>query len=748
MADDAAAPPPERPTHSAPAAGGAPAKAPLLAGRLAAPGRLLAAARERLTGAKPQRSAIARIASAVTVPVFCWVFYTTSSGMIDIMRRDSSDPVGVVGAFVGTSAILVMLAAASMSLGTDLAALIGRRTFVGERIALKTAVTTAVYLFVFSMSAFFSFTYYYTNIFRLSSKRIVSEMQPMELAADVVLAAGKAIDANYETQSAQILASPGMQGYLASLDALLRAAREQEPRFREGVRKIQDEIDETAAKEAARAASLAQDARAASQLAEEAASKVSALERAIADLDAIISAKQGEIDALGSKARQEDQLALDAANGLDGLGASCGPNCESHRAAAAAARKRVASIRQTLAQPQEERATARRQRDALATQSATLRQKADRGGAGPASSAPAPTPAPDFVSAIRRLGDLRNDIRANPRWAPLKEAQAHCAQLLTTARRSGMALAGVEPGFDCQPASEARDLLSARDDILRGRAAFAEKCALDGAIRDQMQAIAARIRAAPDSEKDAATKGLAEAKQAVDACVVAGRPAGLLEADVQTLLSRSDQFSRAHTLERNRFEQAREAFFSFTPDATMAIGVAIAQDAFMFVMKLLSEIFSREARVRDKPPLPAPMDVVDDDKDDPDVRMMKALLRLSRPLSGDCSAFDTTAPQVADLPDHVRSNLVALLNRLVRERIAYLDRRGAHVLDNRTLASVEARLAAAIERSRMRRSDWFEPSGQVRRDAGGSRLRRRAPLAGYIAVPDSGEDDAPVALAQ
>lgn len=686
---------------------------------------------ERVFGPPPYRASIARIASAVTIPVFCWVFFTTSSGMIDIMRRESNDVIGMIGAFIGASAILVMLAATSMSLGADLGALIARRQFVGERVVLKTAITATIYVFVFSMSAFFSFTYYYTNIFKLSSKKIVSEMQPKELAADVILAGAKAIAANYDAETARINASPAMQNYFGAVDAMLRAASEQEPRFREGVQKIQEEISASAAAVAAKAAAELQDAQAAARLVEEISVKIAALNRAAGDLDSIISAKQAEIEVLNSKARQEDQLAVDAAKGLDGLGASCGPNCESHRAAAGSARKRIATIRQTLAGPQDERANAQKRRDALNAQLISLRQKAESAGASPAALAIAPA-IPDFAATLRKLAELRTQISANPNWTLIRETKGYCGQILGTARRAGMALPGVQPDFDCEPSiGEARDMLTARDEVIAGRAAFEQKCALDGAIREQLQGISLRIRNAPESDKSAASNGFNEAKQIVDACVVSSKPAGLTEADVQALLKRSDDFSRSHTMDRNRFEMAREAFMSFTPDASMALGVAIAQDAFMFIMKLLSEIFSREVKTRERPPLPPAMDVADDEKDDPDMRMMKTLLRMSRPLHGDMSAFDVGAAGVQELPEHVRANLAGLLNRLVRERIAYIDRRGVYVLDNRTLASVEVRLAAAVERAKARRGDLFEPEG-VRRDASGARLRRRGALQSYI----------------
>jgi hypothetical protein len=259
----------------------------------------------------------------------------------------------------------------------------------------------------------------------------------------------------------------------------------------------------------------------------------------------------------------------------------------------------------------------------------------------------------------------------------------------------------VPADFSCEPnGAEAHDLLTARDDVIAGRAAFDRTCSLDGAIRGELNAIASRIRAAVAAGKPSISSGFDDAKRLVDDCVVAAKAAGLPEAEVQIFLKKSDMFLRTRSMDRNRFELAREAFVGLTPDATMAIGVAVAQDAFMFVMKLLSEIFKgRETQARAPSPVFPALDVADGESDDGDVRVMKALLRLSRPLHGGRSAFDAAAGSVADLPVDARSNLVGLLNRLVRENVAHLDRKGVYIIDNRTLAEVEARLAVALKRA-------------------------------------------------
>jgi hypothetical protein len=270
-----------------------------------------------------------------------------------------------------------------------------------------------------------------------------------------------------------------------------------------------------------------------------------------------------------------------------------------------------------------------------------------------------------------------------------------CEPILAAARQSNALPASVAHDFACEPQGDARDLLSARDEIIDARAAFDRKCGLETGLRDELGAIVSKIRAAPASDRSAAANGFNEAKGLVDACVLAGKSAGLGEDAVRDLLKKSDAYLRAHSTERNKFELAREAFWSFTPDSTMAIGVAVAQDAFLFIMKFLSEIFKRGAEARERRQFSAPMDLTDDEGEPIELRAMKALLRVARPQHGDMSEIDPKAAALEGLDSDVRDNLVAILNRLVRDEIAHVDRKGNYVVDNVTVAQIESRLFAA-----------------------------------------------------
>lgn len=730
MSEDAAAPTPTPiPAPVAePRAGAAPAKhlRPSLLAALAAPVRKL----------WPRETDLGRIGMAIAAPVLCWVFYTTSSGMVDIMQKEPGDWIGLGGAVIATTAILVMLASTSWSLGADLASLIAMRRMARERVIIKTSITALVFAFVFSISAFFSFTYYYNNIFKLSSKKIVGELQPMELAADIVLPTAKEVAARYDENTAQLEATPGFKSYLDQLEALSETARTADATLRESIRKSQEARQRVALEAARRAAADLAEAQAASRQLDDAKARIRQLERGAADLDAIIKAKQEEISGLETTAKQEEQAAVDASKGLDGLGASCGPNCLSHRAKSMEAQKRVATIKETLKGPTGERANTLRRRDALDAEAISLKLKADSGAEAQARPLPKGEAAPDLGAMLHQLAALRDELRADPSWRVVREAKPLCEAILFAARGANAVPSTVVGDFACEPiGAQARDRLTARDEMTAARAVFDKKCSLEGELRDEIGVVANHIREASATDPTAAASGFNEAKKRVDACVVAGKAAGLNEADVRALLKRSDDFLRAHTTERNKFELAREAFWSFTPDATMAICVAMAQDAFVFIMKFLSEIFKRGLETRERRQFVAPQDLTDSEADPVESRAMKAVMRAARPVHGDMSEIDPEAATFALLPLNVRENLTALLNRLVRDEIAHVDRKGYYLVDNITISQIEQRLAAAM-RMRWARGPRFggaeagaDGPKSYYGDPSGEPARRRRPSA-------------------
>jgi hypothetical protein len=100
---------------------------------------------------------------------------------------------------------------------------------------------------------------------------------------------------------------------------------------------------------------------------------------------------------------------------------------------------------------------------------------------------------------------------------------------------------------------------------------------------------------------------------------------------VQEFLQKSEQFRREQSLDRNKFAQARAAFWSGTPDATMAIAIAVTQAIFILILKFLSEIFSYKVKPRANVRLDAPLET----------RLM--VREFARPSRSECQALQGAA---------------------------------------------------------------------------------------------------------
>ena len=207
---------------------------------------------------------LGRIGFVVIIPVMLWVFYTTLSGLVDIMRKGPDDNFGLIGAVIGSAAILSLMALSSWLLGSELAA-----AATGKRRAAKGGIAglfviIPAFLFFFSMSAFFSYTYYHANLFNLSARKLAGETQPMELAVAVLPGMSAAVGQAYEDQIKKILARQDTLDWMKNVDALVRTARKDNEalaqRWRDEQTKRSD-MERQAAAEEAKKLKAAQDAK-------------------------------------------------------------------------------------------------------------------------------------------------------------------------------------------------------------------------------------------------------------------------------------------------------------------------------------------------------------------------------------------------------------------------------------------------------------------------------------------------------
>ena len=506
----------------------------------------------RLVGAPPYRLDIGRIASIIVVPVFCWVFYTTSSGMIDIMRRESGDLSAIVGAIIGTTAILVMLAATSWSLGADLGALIARRQ-ISRRAHHRQddRHRGRVPVRVLDLGLLFLHLLLHQHL-----QPLVEEARRRD-AADGARCRGAAADLqgdrrpNMTRRPRASMATHGVRAYLDALDALLQTSSVAAARLDEGLQKSREGRQRIAREAARRKAAELEDAQAAARRIDGDARAHGGARphRRRSRADHQVPSRTRSSRSLRRRGRRSSSRST-RPRGSTVSAPPAAPIANRIAPRPRCAQKRIGTLRETLAAPTgaEGRGDppARRARGGDRDAAPEGRER-DAGSDDSGSAAAEEEPA---ISPARRSGSHCCAIRFAPiragrgsarRRRPARRSSAPCG-------RRASPIAAVPADFACEPkGAEAHDLLTARDEVIAGRAAFDQKCSLDGAIRGELNMIASRIRTAVAAGKSASSAGFDDAKRLVDDCVVAAKAAGLPEAEVQSFLKRSDESSCART---------------------------------------------------------------------------------------------------------------------------------------------------------------------------------------------------------
>ncbi|MGB6176043.1 MAG: hypothetical protein WBF43_06840, partial [Methylocella sp.] len=631
---------------------------------------------------------LGRIGFVVIIPVMLWVFYTTFSGLVDIMRKGPDDNVGLVGAVIGSAAILSLMALSSWLLGAELAAAVaGNRRAAKGGIAGLFVIIPA-FLFFFSMSAFFSYTYYHANLFNLSAKKLAGETQPMELAEAVLPGLSAAVGQASEDQIKKILARQDTQVWMKSVGALIRAARKHNEalaqRWRDEQTKRSD-AERQASAEEAKKLKAAQDAKL----------QIEAIEPRLAERAIQLQALKDQIRpwdervaVLEAEAAKFDAEASFADRGLDRTRIrGCGNEvCKPAQKNAADRRKKIADIQKELKPKHDELARVTAEIEVFQKTLSGLRaQAAYLSGRGEPKNAMSAPVAFDLGSGLQGLDEARREFERDPSWSAINRVKASCDVLLPVIREMRLA-SDVPESFQCAPQSAGLlGLLDRRTSYAGARKTFEAQCALEGKLREQLDTIAERVR----KRELQPPLALTEAKKIVDGCVALAGTTGVPGAQLSEFYNQANDFVLARSLERNRFDLATEELFK-TPAANKALAVAVAQDMLILIYKFLADFYKYRWRPRGKIAIGAPIDLSDNMADPNKIRARKALPRLAKPGRHEVSGIndaDVDAP-----PAQVATNLEGLLNGLARRQAVWRVRTGVQGIENSVLFAVESEL--------------------------------------------------------
>src|SRR3984893_8435949 len=631
---------------------------------------------------------LGRAGFVVIIPVMLWVFYTTLSGLVDVMKKGPDDNFGLVGAVIGSAAILSLMALSSWLLGSELAA-----AATGKRRAAKGGIAglfviIPAFLFFFSMSAFFSYTYYHANLFNLSARKLAGETQPMELAVGVLPGVSAAVGKAYEDQIKKILTRQDTLDWMKSVDALIRTVRKDNEALAQGWRDEQtkrSDMERQASAEEAKKLKAAQDAKL----------QIEGIEPRLAERGIQLQALKDQIRpwdeqiaVLEVEAAKFEAEASFADRGLDRTRVrGCGNEvCKPAKRNAAERRKKIANIQKELKPKRDELARVTAEIEVFQkTLSGLRRQAAYLSGQGDQTSAISAPPAFGLGSGLQGLEEARREFERDPSWSAINRIKTSCDVLLPVIREMKLASDGPE-SIQCAPRSSGlQSLLDRRASYVSARKTFDAQCALEGKLRDQLENIAERVH----NKELQPPLALTEAKKIIDGCVALAGTAGVLGEQLSEFYSQANNFVLARSLYRNRFDLATEELFQ-TSAANKALAVAVAQDMLILIYKFLADFYKYRWRPRGKIAIGAPIDLADNKADPNEIRTRKALLRLAKPGRDEVSEINDI--DVDALPAEIAMNLKGLLNGLARRQAVWLVRRGVQGVENAILFAVEGEL--------------------------------------------------------
>lgn len=654
----------------------------------------------------------------VIVPVIGWAFYTTFQGLKEITRQSDADIFGLVGAVIGSAAILSMLALSSWFLGTYAAA-----KLAGERNAINTSalglITIAIpFVFFFTMSAFFSYTYYHANFFGLSSRLVEAANLPQRLADKIT----GTIDVQLDSARAELETATNVtyetNTWPKNMVVMIKFVGANDARIGEALQTSRLERETAVRKKL---------------------QEMSEAEKRSINADELIAPVQVEIEKLAAVASDAEQRWRKAEMGLDGTGiAECGSICNKAKDEQAKALKSIANLETGINQYRQDKAQAEQDIARLAGElrrldpDTTVRKRLEGGaeiGAGPAAQT-------NLVGAAAELQKSLEMFKTDPEIA-MQSSKTACETIVSTAT-SLQLQTGLAPDFECVSDTQAYTAaLAAKKAFQTGEAAYRAECAPsgEGKLGIFVNDTARKLREAkqtfgndPAKIEHAAATALSETRTQVSNCIEHAQ-ALLTSAPLKTpivLQPIRDEivtFSEANAPDINKFNRAMTALRQMPTEAQLALSVASAQDLLIFLYKFLADYYKYTSRRRPSLKAPALVDLSDRPEDAPEVRARKALLRLTEPERRDRSQLLKADVENASLPDDVKANLRGLLAGLGRNRLAEL-RGNRYIIENAAIREIEDSVAVPAAPTRSEKVVIDYPPRDVDRSVDNTEMAR------------------------
>ena len=545
--------------------------------RLALPNSTQEKGQERGPQLLPFRADVRWITMFIAFLVILWELYTIEASLAQVSNN-------WIGGIVSSAAIVAILGLTSWFLGGTLAGTVLNERQDAQRPRLRVAILAAVFVLAFTVSTFLTFSHYFSAVFNLSSKQLIAEQQPMQLASEVLPRMNTALDQALRANDDIVISAAR-----SWLDDLRNLALFTEKK--QNLAALAERLDQDRQAQAVAKIKRAQAERAIEEQIQLSSERARRRTDEVAELDKRI--EQGELENrdLEKSARDEESRAHEEMAGVGSGRSGCGPLCRESQAKAADAKRRSLQADASLKAMKADRDSARKALDELRIQIAMLEQKAGS----LASVGLTPVRREVSTGGLQSLTELLlksyEAFLAGPSRDIIQQAKPACELMLEAARASATDL-GLASDFTCAPKDERlAQLLSQREVARIARREFADQCGLgDSKLVSVLNSVAYDIRGG----KDAPSEGLYRATKPVESCIAKAGNAGLSEVEMRAMFGLVRTFVRENTLDRNNFELAKGALLTFNTDSSVALIAAVGQGLLVFILALLSELLRQQ----------------------------------------------------------------------------------------------------------------------------------------------------------
>jgi hypothetical protein len=600
--------------------------------------------------------------------------YTTAKGLLDIVGGSQFYIV-----ILATVVVQGTLAIAAWFLGQELARFVLRRRLgpgMDPPSGALTAVTAALFLATFSVSVFFSFSFWFTELRGLSQRREDARQLPNTFVSEVMPTLLAAVNEGRMAELRGVSEFPATKEWLANLDKIVDFARDKR-------QAVQKQIEENAGARNMREKQV-RDARA--KLTQFRTDK-ERYQREADVIDKKLAPFDEELAQLQKEWQQYEQERLAECAGIQGRKQGCGPKATEATKQRDAVKRRMDEIESTLQGDRKRRAQLARLLQSAQADTEDLARFLEKSSNAPSEAGTSAGGLDTLEQMVTLLTQRQRAFREAGTRDTYGEVVQTCGSivgLFTEAKLTG----GPIENLSCESVSVLA-LTESRPQREAARLEFTKDCSPSGMTRVATEAIS-MIPSGGERVKDDILSGAFEhVNGKIQACVNLAIATG---ADVSVAERKRSDFARLHAPNRDRFQEALAGLFEGGAQRTAALALATTFDMIILALSFFADVFNIRGHARGRSRIER-QDHVDASPHPDDsvplagAKALRRYVRFDRKLMR--SVVDLNAPGIAALDPNIRENLLMRVDRFIEGHLADVVDDSRYALSEEAIAEIE-----------------------------------------------------------